>query len=111
MYNSSCDHTAIHLFCAQVLAQRTLNLANNTLQNITDTLTATEAIFADMAEALRIAEEVRSFGLPSEEDARMLADRIVRNIVPDELVAGIMQDVYASRETAEQALELASNAR
>lgn len=94
-----------------MVAQRTLNLANSTLQNITDTLDSTASISEDLAEALRIAEMVQSISLPPLEDATMLADRIVRSIVPDELVADILRDVQASRETAEQALQLAENAR
>lgn len=88
-----------------------MNLANSTLQNITDTLNSTVSLSEDLADALRIAEVVRSISLPPLEDATMLADRIVSSIVPDELVADILRDVQASRAAAEQALQLAGNAR
>jgi hypothetical protein len=98
-------------FSTQQAAQQTLELANTTLQNITNTLNYTESISEVLAEALRIAELVDSIRLPSLESATMLADRIVGNIIPDELVADILRDVQVSRETAEQAMQLAENAR
>ncbi len=54
---------------------------------------------------------VRSIRLPSIDYARMLADRILASIVPNEVVTGIMEDARASRAIAEEALELARNAR
>ena len=89
----------------------TLRQASSTLQDINDTLCSVGRIGDDLTEALRVAEAVRSITLPPQEVADDLADRINRSIVPADLVAGIVADVRQSKELAEQAMELARNAR
>ena len=95
----------------QLAAQGTVNKANNTLQEITDALNSTSSIATNLSKALRVSQQVNSIRLPTPEYAMALADRILMNIVPDDLVAGIFADARASQATAEQALELARNAR
>ena len=88
-----------------------MNSANDTLYNITDTITYVANITANLSEALAIAEKICSISLPSLEDATKLVNRVMNNIVPDELVLSIMNDVRESTEIADEALQLAQNAR
>ena len=88
-----------------------MNQAKGTLQEIADALNSTSSIAANLSEALRVSQQVNSIRLPTPKYTMALADRILMSIVPDDLVAGIFADARASQATAEQALELARNAR
>lgn len=103
--------TNIFFWFLQEAVQLTLEQANGTLSDIRGTLDNTLRIAANLTEAVRIAGVVRSIQLPSLEYATMLADRIVRNIVSDDRVREIWDDAREALATAEQALELARNAR
>lgn len=88
-----------------------MNQANDTFLNITDTLSITADIAANLTQILSVTDLVRAIQLPSQAYAEMLARRILENIVPEERVAGIMEDARESKRVAEEALELARNAR
>ena len=60
---------------------------------------------------LNLTDQIQAIELPSQAYAEMLAQRIMDSVVTEEQVAGIMEDARESRRVAEEALELARNAR
>ena len=68
-------------------------------------------ISTNFSRVLNLTDQIRAIELPSQAYAEMLAQRIMESVVTEEQVAGIMEDARESRRVAEEALELARNAR